>query len=98
MKKITFLTMLVSLLGVTAFAQQATTQGPSTTIKGIVRQSQTAIRKAPAATADKELVTLLTDYQGPVILTDSIAALEDGPVPQGPAPEGSGFQRCPHHP
>jgi hypothetical protein len=57
MKKITFLTMLVSLLGVTAFAQQATTQGPSTTIKGIVRQSQTAIRKAPAATADKELVT-----------------------------------------
>ncbi len=37
--------------------------------------------------AEKDLVSLLTDYQGPVILTDSIAALEDGPVPEGPAPE-----------
>ena len=37
--------------------------------------------------AEKDLLPLLTDYKGPVILTDNIATLKDGPVPEGPAPE-----------
>ena len=51
MKKITLLTMLVALFGGTAFAQQ------TTAFKCIERTAQTAIRKAPQATAANELVT-----------------------------------------
>lgn len=51
MKKITLLTMLVALFGGTAFAQQ------TAAFKCIDRKAQTAIRKAPQATAANELVT-----------------------------------------
>ena len=51
MKKITLLTMLVALMGGTAFAQQ------TTAFKCIDRTAQTAIRKAPKAVAENELVT-----------------------------------------
>ena len=51
MKKITLLTMLVALFSGTAFAQQ------TTAFKCIDRTAQTAIRKAPKAVAENELVT-----------------------------------------
>ena len=37
--------------------------------------------------AEKDLRPLVKDYKGPVILTDEIAGLGEGPVPEGPAPE-----------
>ena len=37
--------------------------------------------------AEKDLRKLLTEYKGPVLLTDKIASLPEGPVPEGPAPE-----------
>ena len=51
MKKITLLTMLIALFSGTAFAQQ------TTAFKCIDRTAQTAIRKAPKAVAENELVT-----------------------------------------
>ena len=37
--------------------------------------------------AEESLRPLLTEYNGPVLLTSQIAALPEGPVPEGPAPE-----------
>ena len=37
--------------------------------------------------ADKDLLPLLKDYRGPVLTTDAIKTLEDGKVPEGPAPD-----------
>ena len=37
--------------------------------------------------ADKELLPLLNEYEGPVLTTDKLEALPEGPVPEGPKPE-----------
>ena len=37
--------------------------------------------------ADKDLLHILKDYDGPVLKTEEILRLNDGPVPEGPAPD-----------
>ena len=37
--------------------------------------------------ADKELLPLLTEYKGPVLTTQKLENLPEGPVPEGPKPE-----------
>ena len=37
--------------------------------------------------AEKGLLKLLTEYKGPVLLTEKIAKLPEGPLPEGPAPD-----------
>ena len=37
--------------------------------------------------ADKELLPILKEYKGPVLTTDQLESLPEGPVPEGPKPE-----------
>ena len=37
--------------------------------------------------AEKELLPVLKDYKGPVLTTDELESLPEGPVPEGPKPE-----------
>ena len=37
--------------------------------------------------ADKEFLPLLNEYEGPVLTTDQLESLPEGPVPEGPKPE-----------
>ena len=37
--------------------------------------------------AEKELLPILNEYQGPVLTTDELESLPEGPVPEGPKPE-----------